>query len=126
MICKEFGNLNDGQIKAVLQLTFQLIASANYGVFSEKDDPSIDVMMNALGFSGTLFSNLGNAFWNDAMNMSPFEAFRIVSMFDDCKKMLLKKQLLQWRIRIIPFLDMILLVKFLQRQTFPIKQQYLI
>ena len=86
MICKEFGNLNDGQIKAVLQLTFQLIASANYGVFSEKDDPSIDVMMNALGFSGTLFSNLGNAYWNDAMNMSPFEAFRIVSMFDDCKK----------------------------------------
>ncbi len=94
MICKEFGNLNDGQIKAVLQLTFQLIASANYGVFSEKDDPSIDVMMNALGFSGTLFSNLGNVYWNDAMNMSPVEAFRIVSMFDDGKKHAFKKAII--------------------------------
>lgn len=86
MVCNKFGDLSDQQIEAILQLTFQLIASANYGAFSEKDDPSIDVMMNELGFSGPLFSNLGNAYWNDAMNMSPFDAFRIVSMFDDNKK----------------------------------------
>lgn len=62
--------------------------------FSEKDDPSIDVMMNSLGFSGTLFSNLGNVYWNDAMNMSPVEAFRIVSMFDDGKKHAFKKAII--------------------------------
>ena len=86
MNCKNFGELSDEQIEAILQLTFQLIASANYGRFSEKDDPSIDVMMDKLGFSGPLFANLGNAYWNDAMNMPPFEAFRIVSIFDDGKK----------------------------------------
>lgn len=86
MICKDFGELSDSQIKAVLQLTFQLIASANYGNFSERDDPSIDVMMGKLGFSGPLFANLGNAYWNEAMKMNPYEAFRIVSMFDNSKK----------------------------------------
>lgn len=86
MNCKNFGELSDRQIKAILQLTFQLIASANYGSFSEKDDPSIDVMMNELGFSGPFFANLGNAYWNDAMKMNPYEAFRIVSMFDDKQK----------------------------------------
>ena len=86
MNCKNFGELSDEQIEAILQLTFQLIASANYGRFSEKDDQSIDVMMDKLGFSGPLFANLGNAYWNDAMNMPPFEAFSIVSIFDDGKK----------------------------------------
>lgn len=86
MICKNFGELNDKQIEAILQLTFQLIASANYGHFSEKDDPSIDIMMNKLGFSGPLFANLGNAYWNNAMNMPPFEAFHIVSMFNENMK----------------------------------------
>lgn len=86
MICKNFGELNDNQIKAVLQLTFQLIASANYGRISEKDDSSIDVMMNRLGFSSPLFANLGNAYWNDAMRMPPIDAFRIVSMFDEKRK----------------------------------------
>lgn len=86
MICEKFGELNDRQIEAVLQLTYQLIASANYGRLSEKDDSSIDVMMNKLGFSGPFFANLGNAYWNDAMDMPPSEAFRIVSMFDNSKK----------------------------------------
>ena len=86
MNCNDFGELSDGQIEAILQLTFQLIASASYGNFSEKDDPSIDVMMDRLGFSGPLFANLGNAYWNEAMKMNPFEAFRIVSMFDENKK----------------------------------------
>ena len=90
MNCKNFGELNDKQIKAILQLTFQLIASANYGNFSEKDDPSIDVMMDKLGFTGSLFANLGNAYWNEAMKMDPFEAFRIVSMFDESKKNVFK------------------------------------
>lgn len=86
MLCKKFGELSDKQIEAVLQLTFQLIASANYGHFSEKDDPSIDAMMDKLGFLSPLFANLGNAYWNDAMSMPASEAFRIVSMFDDNKK----------------------------------------
>lgn len=86
MICKKIGELSDKQIEAVLQLTFQLIASANYGRFSEKDDPSIDVMMDKLDLSAPLFTDLGNAYWNDAMNMPPMEAFRIVSMFDESKK----------------------------------------
>lgn len=86
MICKKFGSLSNKQIEAVLQLTFQLIASANYGSFSEKDDPSIDVMMEHLGLTGPLFSNLGNAYWNDAMSLSPFEAFHTVSQFNDVQK----------------------------------------
>lgn len=86
MICRNFGELSDKQIEAVLQLTFQLIAGANYGRISEKDDPFIDVMMNRLGFSNPLFADLGNAYWNDAMNMPLSEAFRIVSMFDESKK----------------------------------------
>lgn len=36
MICKKFGELSDKQIEAVLQLTFQLIASANYGRFLKR------------------------------------------------------------------------------------------
>lgn len=90
MNCKNFGELSDEQIEAILQLTFQLIASANYGRFSEKDDPSIDVMMDKLGFSGPLFANLGNAYWNDAMNMPPFEAFRIVPYLTMVRKTPLK------------------------------------
>ena len=86
MICRNSGELSDRQIEAVLQLTFQLIASANYRSFSGKDDPSIDIMMNKLDFSSPLFANWGNAYWNDAMNMSPSEAFRIVPVFDDSKK----------------------------------------
>ncbi len=93
MFCENFGELSDRQIEAVLQLTFQLIASANYGVFSEQDDPSINVMMDKLGFTGIL-SNLGNAYWNDAMDMSPNEAFQIVSSFNDSKKHAFKDAIL--------------------------------
>ena len=91
MNCKNFGELNDKQIKAVMQLTFQLIASANYGVFSEKDDPSIDIMMDRLGFSGPLFSNLGNAYWNEAMKMNPFDAFHTVCLFNNAQKTAFKE-----------------------------------
>lgn len=94
MNCKKFGELSDKQIEAVLQLKFQLIASANYGDFSEKDDSSIDVMMNKLGFFGPLFSNLGNAYWNDAMSMSPQEAFRTVSLFNDIQKAAFKEAII--------------------------------
>ena len=94
MICKKFGSLSDKQIEAVMQLTFQLIASANYGSISEKDDPSIDVMMEHLGLAGPLFSNLGNTYWNDAMNMSPFEAFHTVSQFNNTQKEAFKDAIL--------------------------------
>lgn len=86
MYCKTFGELDDRQIEAVMQLTFQLIASANYGKFSEADDPSINIMMERLGFSGILLETLGNAYWNDAMNMNPYTAFNIVARFDNTQK----------------------------------------
>ena len=90
MYCKSFGELDDRQIEAVLQLTFQLIASANYGRFSESDDPSINIMIERLGFSGILLETLGNAYWNDAMNMNPYTAFNIVARFDENQKQAFK------------------------------------
>lgn len=93
MFCKSFGDLSDDEIKAILQLTYQLIASANYGGISENDDPSINVMMARLGFTG-IFENLGNAYWNDAMRMNPFRAFDIVSGFDIDKKKAFKEAIL--------------------------------
>lgn len=86
MICGIFGELTDDQITAVMQLTYQLIASANYGRFSEADDPSIDVMMQKMDFTGPLLSVIGNAHWNDAMEMSPFLAFDVVANFPPSKK----------------------------------------
>ena len=85
MKCGDFGELGHEQIKAVLQLTYQLIAGANYGFISEKDDSSINVMMQHLGLLGSLWGTLGNAYWNEAMD-NPFEAFDIVSKFDSGKK----------------------------------------
>lgn len=92
--CKNFGELSDEQIKAVLQLTYQLIASANYGNISESDDSSIDVMMKALGFTGPILSNLGNAYWNDAMDMNAYHAFDVVSRFNSIQKQTFKDAVL--------------------------------
>lgn len=92
--CEKFGELTDEQIKAVMQLTFQLIASANCGGISEADDPSIDVMMGKLGFAGPLLSTIGDAYWNDAMDMSPYAAFNVVSDFPQSKKMAFKDAIL--------------------------------
>lgn len=58
MNCGTFGQLTDDEITAVFQLTYQLIACANYGKFSEADDPSIDIMMEKMGFTGPLLSVL--------------------------------------------------------------------
>lgn len=86
MNCKKFGDLTDTEICAVLQLTYQLIASANFGQISEADDPSINVMMSHLGFSGSFLSHLGDAYWNDAMEMNPYSAFNTVSRFSTSAK----------------------------------------
>ena len=92
--CEKFGELTDEQIKAVMQLTFQLIASANCGGISEADDPSIDVMMGKLGFAGPFLSTIGDAYWNDAMDMSPYAAFNVVADFPQSKKMAFKDAIL--------------------------------
>lgn len=92
--CGIFGELTDEQITAVMQLTFQLIASANCGGISEADDPSIDVMMQKMDFSGPLLSTIGDAYWNDAMDMSPYAAFNIVSNFTESKKVAFKNTIL--------------------------------
>ena len=79
MRCNKFGELTDTEIKAVLQLTYQLIASANFGSISEADNPSIDIMMEKLGLANTVLGMIGNIYWNDAMEMNPFVSFDIVS-----------------------------------------------
>lgn len=94
MNCGIFGELTDDQITAVMQLTYQLIASANYGRFSESDDPSIDVMMQKMGFTGPLMEVIGNAHWNDAMDMNPFQAFNVVAGFSQAKKNAFKDAIL--------------------------------
>lgn len=91
MKCNKFGEMTDDEITAVMQLTYQLIGSANYGQISDADDPSIDVMMEQLGFTGPLLSVLGNAHWNDAMNMNPFDAFNVVAGFSSAKKQAFKE-----------------------------------
>lgn len=97
MDCKEFGYLTKMQILAILQLVYQLIASAAYGRFSEADDSSIDIAMKYMGFVGSSFmENLGNQFWNEAMdNMNPFQAFDIVSSFPAEKKQVFKNMFLE-------------------------------
>lgn len=94
MNCGNFGELNDDQITAVMQLTYQLIASANYGRISEADDPSIDVMMQKMGFTDPLMQVIGNAHWNDAIDMNPFQAFNVVASFPQTKKSAFKDAIL--------------------------------
>ncbi len=95
MYCKQFGDLSDDEICAVLQLTYQLISSANYGRISEADNPSIDVMMDKLGFSNNpLLEIVANAHWNDAMDMNPYMAFNIVANFTLAKKLAFKDAIL--------------------------------
>lgn len=94
LTCKSFGELTDAQIRAVMQLTFQLIGSASGHGITEADDPSIDIMMDRLGFSGIL-TTLGNAYWNEAMDeMDPFGAFRLVSQFNPKQKTAFKEMIL--------------------------------
>ena len=94
MNCREFGELSDLQIKAVMQLTFQLIASANYGGITEKDDPSIDVMMSLMGFTGPIMDKMGTIYWNDAMELDPFKSFDIVAKFNTSQKQAFKNMIL--------------------------------
>lgn len=92
--CGKFGQLTDDEITAVFQLTYQLIACANYGKFSEADDPSVDIMMEKMGFTGPLLSVLGNAYWNDCGAVNPFDAFDIVAGFPSDKKQVFKEAIL--------------------------------
>ncbi|MBD5271670.1 MAG: hypothetical protein HDS42_00110 [Bacteroides sp.] len=90
MNCGNFGDLTPIQIKAILQLTYQLIGCASYGRISEDDDASIDVMMTHLGMMGER-ENLGNLYWNEAVDMNPHHAFEIVRNLTPEKKMTFKK-----------------------------------
>lgn len=77
-----FTKLKSEEVMAIMQLTYQLIACAKQGPLSERDNKSIDVMMNLLG----LGTQLGNLYWNDAVDFNPFGAFEIVSKFSEEKK----------------------------------------
>ena len=95
MYCNQFGELSDDEICAVLQLTYQLISGANYGRISEADNPSIDIMIDKLGLSNNpLLEIVANAHWNDAMDMNPYTAFRIVTNFTHAKKLAFKDAIL--------------------------------
>ena len=94
MNCKKFGELTITEVQAVLQLTYQLIASANFNHISEADNPSIDIMMEKLGFTDVAMNLIGNAMWNEAMEINPFVAFDIVSKFSNTKKAAFKEAIL--------------------------------
>lgn len=82
MDCGQFGELNGEEMAAVMQLTYQLIGCAKQEPVSEEDNASIDVMMRMLGFK----TNMGNLIWNIAVDMNPYEAFRVISGFSSKKK----------------------------------------
>lgn len=72
---------------AVVQLGFQLICGAKQAPISEEDDPSIDYIINSIGYANN--PSLGNFIWNegsDANKVNPFDAFSVVSHFSITKK----------------------------------------
>lgn len=80
------------QKKAILQLVYQLIVSSDGGI-SERDDNEINLALERLGFSGGSMNFIGNSLWNEAINYNPFEAFAIVSAFDNSTKQEFKRLL---------------------------------
>lgn len=76
-----------GEKLAVVQLGYQLIASAKQAPLSEEDDPSIDYIIEAIGYGNN--PTVGNLLWNqgsDAEQVNPFSAFETVSRFSSVKK----------------------------------------
>lgn len=69
---------------AVVQLGYQLIASAKQATLSEEDNPSIDYIIESIGMGHN--ENIGNLIWNEGSNANPFVAFQIVAGFSQEKK----------------------------------------
>lgn len=75
------------EMLAVVQLGYQLIGSAKQAPLSEEDDPSIDYIIESIGFGNNPI--VGNHIWNegsDANKVNPFSAFETVSHFSSEKK----------------------------------------
>lgn len=82
------------EMLAVIQLGFQLIGSAKQGPITEEDDPSIDYIIESIGFGNN--PNVGNLLWNegsDANKVNPFSAFETVSRFSPEKKAAFKSMI---------------------------------
>ncbi len=79
---------------AVVQLGYQLIGSAKQAPLSEEDDPSIDYIIEAVGYGNN--PTMGNFIWNegsDANKINPFSAFETVSCFSSEKKSAFKSMI---------------------------------
>lgn len=73
--------------KAIIQMGYQLIASASpLERVTEADDESIDILLDGCFY----MKAFGNVVWNQATDFNPFEAFRIVSRLDESAKAAVK------------------------------------
>ena len=76
---------------AMIQLAYQLIVSANYGVINENDDPSIDIIYRYMGYEHRATADM---VWNTAISsMSPWEAFNIVHNMSQENKAIFKSMI---------------------------------
>lgn len=76
---------------AMIQLAYQLISSANYGVINENDDESIDIIYRYMGYEHRATADI---VWNTAISsMSPWDAFNIVSNMSHEKKAIFKSMI---------------------------------
>lgn len=76
---------------AMIQLAYQLIISANYGVINENDDPSINIIYRYMGYEHRATADI---VWNTAISsMSPWDAFNIVSKLSQEKKAIFKSMI---------------------------------
>lgn len=76
---------------AMIQLAYQLIISANYGVINENDDTSIDIIYRYMGYEQRATADI---VWNTAISsMSPWDAFNIVSNLSSEKKNVFKSMI---------------------------------
>lgn len=91
-------NLPIEKKKAVIQLGYQLIVSAAGRPLSSLDNESIDIIMSeCVVQSGIqpIDEMSSNVLWNEAIFLDPFEAFRIVSLFNQVEKEAFKRMMLK-------------------------------
>lgn len=83
---------------AVIQLGYQLIASAAGRPLSSSDDASIDIILNecmVLSGNKQIDEILSNALWNEAILFNPYKSFQIVSSFTRNEKDAFKQMMLE-------------------------------
>lgn len=91
---KVLSSLPHNEMLAVVQLGYQLILCAKQATLSEDDDPSIDYIIEAIGFGNN--PNVGNFIWNvgsDVNKVNPFSAFETVARFSSEKKCAFKSMI---------------------------------